>query len=724
MNINKTKKSTYWTNFKNFRSLTKKQKKSFINLNILIVSLIIVLPITIAHIVLMFVNSGKIGDPIWFQWFMFVMCSLVVFSCGYTYFFTAFKEVFKWHRPGMATLVTIGSLVAYCYSYYPIILNTINMYRGVGSTHNILFFDSAAMIVTIIKFGETISDRLKMRTNDDLESIASLQVDCALKYDDVSKSTIEISSKDIKVGDLLMVQKGARFPVDGIIVSGKTEVDESMLTGESKPIEKSEEDKVIGSTNNLTNTVIMKATVVGKNTVLNTIINNVKKISSQKPKYQKIADIVALWLVPIVVLLALLAFFLHAFDPGINNIHHTFQKWLQGDNHMDKWSAAVFYAISTLSVACPCALGLAVPLATLVGASKAAKNGIIINRAETYEKIKKVDAIAFDKTGTLTEGVFTVKKILGPIDNIFIMNSLEKLSMHPLAKAFNKYVEENYPHINNVNIENVEEIPGVGLRVKLDDNQYEMTSLDYVIKNKYTLNNNIKSYVDNFLNQKEINVMQSITCFSQNNEVVNIVIFEDKIRPEAYDLVKILKHRNIDVYMISGDNEIAVEYVAKQLGIEHYYYNVKPSEKSAIIESIQKQGKFVAYVGDGINDLEALKQSNLSIAVNKENSIANAVSDVLILNKELMSILKTISLTKITRRMIIFNLLWTFIYNLITLPLTIIGFIPVFIGVFIMAASDITVLGNTLIFKLKKFRFISKVEMELLDKDKNINPYL
>ncbi|GAA5414922.1 heavy metal translocating P-type ATPase [Ureaplasma ceti] len=746
------KKTSYWSNFKNFKTLTKKERSSFINLNILIFSLLIVIPLLIAHIVLMFAkthNGHAIGDPIWFQWFMMCLISVVIWTCGLSYYKRGIKEIFKWHRPGMATLVMVSSLIAYLYSFYPLILNTVNFawnqnHPGANlDIHTISFFASAGMIVTIIKFGDTITENMKMRTNDDLEAISSLQVEEALRYDEVSKKTFEVSTKEIKVGDLLMVKKGGRFPVDGIIVSGSTEADESMLTGESKPIEKRENDGVIGSTNNLTNTVIIKATVVGRNTVLNTIVNNVKKIAGQKPRYQKIADTVALWLVPFVIALAILAFILWAIPGVMDNVHHSFTEWLNNSSlpgaghemtkaeqlHSAKhWSLAVFYGVSVLCVACPCALGLAVPLATLVGASKAARNGIIINRAEAYEKVKKIDAIAFDKTGTLTEGKFTVSNILGDLENLSMMQSLEKLSIHPLAKAFNDHIDEKYPDMLLPELTNVTEIPGVGLEVKTEESGtetlYQMTSLKFVLSEGYEMEPEIQEYIDNFNKQKEINVMQSITCFSINKKVVNLIVFEDQIRPEAFDVIKILKHRNIDVYMISGDNEIAVKYVADQLGIEHYYYDVKPSEKQGIIESIQQKGKSVAYVGDGINDLEALKQSDLSIAINKENSIANAVSDVLILNKEVMSILKTVTLTKITRKMILFNLIWTFVYNLITLPLTIVGFIPAFIAVFIMAASDISVLSNTLFFKLRKYRFISKKEMKELELHTNIDPYL
>ena len=682
----------------------------------------------IAHIVLMFANDGKIGAPFWFQWFVFIMSSLVVWFAGLSYFKTSYKEIFKWHRPGMSTLVAVACLVSYFYSFYPLIANTIH-YANHDVGHELLdFFDSSAMIVSVIKIGDTISDRLKLRTNNDLEAVASLQVDSALKYDPSTDSTIEILAKDIKIGNLLMVKKGSRVPTDGIVYSGETDIDESMITGESKPIHKKINQKVIGSTNNLTTTFIMKATNVGKDTVVNNIISNVKKISAQKPSYQKIADKISMWFTPIVISLAILAFILQATIDNMANIPGAFNTWFHGDMYdMDRWTRAVYYAVSTLSIACPCALGLAVPLSTLVGASKAAKNGIIINTSETYEKIKKIDAIAFDKTGTLTEGKFVVSKLFGDEKYLNYLNQMEKKSIHPLAISFVDYIENHYPNVATktpLNNELIQEVPGVGMKYEQENEIYEISSYSYVKKNNYEIQDEtISNYLSNFSQQESIDVMQSLVCLSVNKVVKLLVVFEDKIKENAYDVINILKQKNIDVYMISGDNEVAVKYVANKLGIEHCYSNVKPSQKSEIIKQIQSQNKVVAYVGDGINDLEALKQSDLSIAINKENSIANAISDVLILNNDILSILKTIVITQVTRKMIIFNLVWAFVYNVVLIPLAIIGYIPAFIGIFAMALSDISVVGNSLMFKARKIRYISKKQQSKLI-NKKINPFL
>lgn len=704
-----------------FKDLNNEKQKEKIQELILYISLIIMFPLMIVHLVFVF---SHIMMPFWFMWLSFVLCSLITFGCGINFFKNSYKEIFKWKTLGMNTLVTIATSVAYFYSFYPLAKNTINYINGVHS-HNFDFFDTAAMIVLIVNLGEQISDKLKKRSNQDIEKIVALQVKNCLLYDPISKQTKEIETKNVKIGDLLQVNKGTRIPVDGIIVEGETDIDESMLTGEEKSIHKKIKNVVIGSTNNLTSTIIVKATAIGKNTVVSNIINNVKKISSKKPKYQKIVDKLASWFTPLVICLAIATLFLHIFIPGIENIGGSFNTWIGSDMNtdFDKYSLAIFYSVGTLAIACPCALGIAAPAATLVGTAKAAKNGIIINTAETYEKIKKIDVIAFDKTGTLTEGKLIVKEFLGNEKNLKFIYQMEKHSIHPLATSFVTYIESQKIKIEkNDNIKDIKEIAGYGIVAKINNKKCELISIDNAFKNKYEFHKQLNDFTNKYKEHK-INIMQTYVCYVIDKKVQNIIVFEDKLSDNAFDTIQILKKLNIKTCIISGDNLKSVEFAAKKLGIDKFYASVKPSEKSEIIKQLQQEYGIVSYVGDGINDLEALKQSNLSIAINKENSVAQAVSDILILNHDLMSILKAIEITKITRKMIIFNLVWAFAYNIITIPLSMIGIIPPFIGVFVMATSDITVIGNTLIFRMRKFRYISKKhQKELINK--NINPYI
>lgn len=700
-------KQNFLYKIKHFKSLDYDSKKMLIDEIVLWSSLIIVFPLMIIHLIFMF--DKNVHMPFWFEWFSFILCSIVTWTCGYSFFILAYKEIFKWHRLGMNTLIAVASLVAYFYSFYPLILNTINYSKNLMGFHNFDFSHTAAMIVTIVKAGDTISDKLKAKSTNDIEKIAMLQVKDCFLYDLKTKKAIPIETNKVKVGDYLLVKKGNRIPVDGIIYDGETDVDESMLTGESKPVHKHIKSKVIGSTNNLTSPFIMIATAVGKDTVVSNIIYNVKKIASNKPKYQKIVDRISSWFTPFVICLSLLAFFLHVFVPNIDSIAGIFNNWFNiSQQDFNKYSLAIFYAVGTLSIACPCALGIAAPAANLVGASKAAKNGIIINTPETYEKIKKIDVIAFDKTGTLTEGKFNVTKIYGDLKNINIIYELEKNSIHPLATSFVKYCEQQNikNNMQTFKMNDVKEIAGVGICGKNDKDTFLVCSLDYAKKNNFVMDKKLNDFTNNQF--QKLTIMNSIVCFVKNNIIENIIIFEDKISDNAIDTIMILKKMNIKTCIISGDNLSAVEFAANKLNVDEYYADIKPDQKCDIIKKLQENNKVVAYVGDGINDLEALKQANLSIAISKENSLAQSISDITILNNDIISILKAIEITKATRKMIIFNLIWAFAYNIVTLPLSIIGFIPAFIGVFIMATSDMTVVGNTLIFKFKKIRYIPK----------------
>lgn len=715
---------TYFSKFKKFKTLTKDEKKDFISETFLYLSLLFVLPLMIVHLYFVFGNKHM---PFWFEWLSFLLCTFAFFSCGFTFFKYCYFEIFKWHSLGMNTLVTTASVVAYVYSCYQIISNTISIINNFPTKHSYDFSHTAAMIVVIVSVGENISSYLRKKTTNDLKKISELQVKDCILYDIITKEEKNVSVKDLKIGDHVLVKKGASIPIDGIIVEGDTDIDESMITGESKPIKKSINEYVIGSTNNLTSSIIIKATAIGKNMMISQIVRNVNSIASKKPKYQKIADKVSRWFTITIILLAILAFLLHLLVDNINEINGIFNNWfnISDQTTYSKIYLAFFYSVGTLAIACPCALGIAVPVASLVGASKAAKNGIIINTGETYEKIKKIDAIAFDKTGTLTSGKFVVEKVYGNKDNIDIIYFLEKSSIHPLALSFVDYVKNNNIAIkkNNIKLNNINEIAGIGIKADFKNKSYLLSSYDYAIKNGFKLADHLLSFKENSLNKIHENVLKTIVCLSIDKKIENIIIFSDQISENAYDAINLLHSKGIETYIISGDNYNSVEMVAKELNIKKFYANTKPSDKASIIKEIQGKNKVVAYIGDGINDLEALKQSDLSIAISKENKIAQSISDITIINHDILNIIKAIEITKETRRMIIFNLIWAFSYNIITLPLSIIGFIPPFIGVFVMATSDITVVLNSLYFKLKKIRYISRKDLKNL-KNKKIDVYV
>ncbi len=645
--------------------------------------------------------SNDLGiDQMAFNYASMLIAAFVQLIFGFHYYQQWYNEIFKWHKLGMSSLIGISSSVAFIYSVY--LLVAMNLNGSPGTT----FFATGASIIAFMNIGHYISERLKHKVNVDVEAVAKLQVGSAFLYNMETNAEKECLVDNIKIGNLLIVKKGAVVPIDGIIHHGSGNVDESLLTGEIKPILKKEGDKVIGGSNNLGDAFIMKTTKLGKDTVLANIVKQVQTIQGQKPKIQEQADKIAKWFTPIIMLLSIFTLLLQGFYGSHIDIPGT--GWLtpKGAGTNGTWESAVYYAISVLVIACPCALGIATPLAVAIGSGKGAKNGIIYNKAEAFEKITKIHAIAFDKTGTLTEGKLKVSNFIGDKKNIPFMYSVEQSSVHPLARSFIRYVDDLKMDFKSLHV-HLKEIPGVGVIASThdSDDEYAMTSLNYVREQNYQMDDKLKKELEEAKNNANI---QTVIVYSKNKVVLNIVILEDKIRSSAKDTIQLLKDKNIDVYMITGDNQEAAEHIAKALNIEKFYANVKPNGKAEIIKEIQASGKTTAYTGDGINDLIALQQADLSISIGVDNEAARSISDISLVKPDIINIYKALVLTKWTRTMIKINLGWAFGYNIIALPLAILGFIPAMFAVIIMAASDVMLCSNSLLFKMKKIRLVPK----------------
>lgn len=321
----------------------------------------------------------------------------------------------------------------------------------------------------------------------------------------------------------------------------------------------------------------------------------------------------------------------------------------------NKFICGVYYAVAVLAVSCPCALGIAIPLASLSGISKASRNGIIINHASAYEKINKIDVVAFDKTGTLTNGKFELSEVIGNKKYLDIIYQMELHSIHPIAKSFVTYYEKQHKHTKHTRIV-VTEKPGIGLKAKINNSNYEIISYKHYSQKyqKLAINNNIKQYLNKY--QKSINQdLLSLSLLIKDNKVETLLVFKDDIKEHVIETINILKQRNIEVLMITGDNEKTAKNLANKLDIK-YHANTLPSDKLNIIKQLQAQNKKVCYVGDGINDIEALKQSDLSISISKDNAVINDLVDISILNNDLLSILKAMHLTKMIKKIIILNL--------------------------------------------------------------------
>ncbi|MCV3734235.1 cation-translocating P-type ATPase [Ureaplasma miroungigenitalium] len=691
-------------NIKNKINSWSPAKKLYVKeLSIALSALIISLPLMIFEILFMFSSHNVMGVKgfLIYNWIIFCLSSFVIFGLGYRFYRDAFYEVFKWKKIGSNLLVFVSTFVAYIYSLYALINNQIHY-----AIKTMGFFETACMIVATMLVGGLVNARIKLKANQDLSKLNELDIKMYNAYDETTKTHTKKVVFAGKVNELVFVPKGGIIPFDGQLLSDFADVDESSLTGEARPILKAKGHELIAGSINLGEGFIFKITKKYLDSTIHKILSKISDIEKAKPKVQKIADKLAIWFTPLIIAMAILSFVLQVCIPSIQMWDVYFFNTHQvaiGDNidpHLITldglivdYDKAVHVAISVLVVSCPCAFGIAIPLAVLIGSAKAARNGIVFNDVQIFEKIKKVTAVAFDKTGTLTTGVLKVQKIYGDKQYLPLIYQLENVSLHPLAKSFIAYCLQKNIIIADQSVE-IQERAGVGIIANNGQDQYILTNKKYLLDHGYDFNELEISKI----NEPEDELV-SAAYLAVNNVVKTMITFSDEIRQDAYEAIQILKTYKIKTYVISGDNKKTVQRLAKELQIDEYYAEVKPEEKAAIIEKIQKQKEIVMFVGDGINDLLALKQADLAIATGSENQAANAVSDVNLINQDIINIAKLIKITKQTRLFILLNLLWAFGYNLLFIPLAVLGIIPPFISILIMTTSDIAVVGNSIVFK-------------------------
>lgn len=682
------------------KKIDKKKLNEHINLWM---PLLLAIPLMIVEMIAMF---GGLEVPIGYSWYVFAAAGITIFYFGRQYYLWSFHEIFKLKRIGMSTLITISTWVAFFYSTYLLIDQTITLVNTGINPHIMTFFEVGATIIAIVNLGEFISAYIKSKSQKDIDQIFKLQNNNAYKFNPNTKSFELVETKTLVIGDLIQVRKGEKFPIDGIIKNNVTEVDESLLTGEVLPVVKKIGDKVISGSINLGSPVQLTVSSTYDNSFIQKIVQNVKNMDESKVAVARMVDKVSKWFTPVILLCGVLAFLLQVYVPNILDISSA--TGLFGNVHLaglnEPWQRGLYFFIATISISCPCALGIAAPLAVLVGVGKGAKNGIIFNNAEAFEKIKKINAIAFDKTGTLTEGKLKVSNVYGNKENLSIIFRMEEVSLHPLAKSFIEYCNENKIKPSDRKLELLEK---AGLGIIEEKNKFIVCSLQHALDNKFSFAKDLEKVLQQIETEKQKSfLVRTIVIFAKAKKVENIIVFEDQIRSDAKKCIQAFKKENIEVYMITGDNFDNAKVVANELGIDNFYAQVKPDEKASIIKGIQDQKKSVAYVGDGINDLIALQQSDLSFSMSADNDAAKSISDVTLVDLNIANIYKSIYLTKQTRYGIISNLIWAFAYNIVTVPLAILGFIPAIIGVYIMAISDITVNLNSWALKSMKIKTV------------------
>ena len=570
--------------------------------------------------------TGSISHPV-MHWGTFLATTPIMLVAGVPYIRSAWAS-FKKHNANMDTLVALGTLVAYVYSLFA-------LFAGLP-----VYFESAGFILFFVLLGAVFEERMRKNASQAVEKLLDLQAKTAeVLRDDVY---VQIPLEQVKVGDLIRVRPGEKIAVDGIVLEGETSIDESMVTGESIPVDKSVGDAVIGSTINNSGTIIFRAEKVGSETMLAQIVDFVKKAQTSRAPIQDLTDKISGIFVPAVVILGLL----------------TFWVWfvLLGDSFV----TSLLYGVAVLIIACPCALGLATPTALMVGTGRSAKMGILLKNGTVLQEIQKVQTVVFDKTGTLTEGKPVVTDVIGDESEVLsLAASLEDVSQHPLAQAIVNRASEL--GISLYPVENFQALHGKGVTGIINGKQVLLGNAklldDLAIPHDY---------------QKRFELLEkeakTVVFLSVDGELKGLIALQDVPKENAREAIAKLKKRGLRTVMLTGDNAGVAHAIAEQIGIEEVIANVLPEEKAHEIHKLQKNGK-LAFVGDGINDAPALSVADVGIAMGSGTDIAIESADLVLTTNNLLGLARAFDMSKKTFNRILLNLFWASIYNLIGIPI-------------------------------------------------------
>ena len=583
--------------------------------------------------------------------------------------------------PNMDTLVAVGVTSSFIYSIYSLVM----IFKGQNQFVHQLYFESAAVVIYFIKLGRYLDGISKDKTKEAIQKLVQITPkEAIIKIDNREK---KVTIDEIKQGDIVICHAGQRIAVDGEIVNGKAHLDESFITGESKPVNKGVGNKVIAGSINYDGYLEFKAEKIGKNSTISQIVKLVVEATNTKAPIAKIADKVSGYFVPIVMIIAILTFIAYlilGYEIG----------------------TAITAFVTILVVACPCSLGLATPLAIVVSEGKCANKGILVKKSEVLENASKIDTVVFDKTGTLTYGKLKIAEVINYSSLkeeklLQIVGSIEAKSTHPIGVAFVEYLKEN--KIKTFNVDDFENISGLGIIGKVEGKKYILGN--YKILEKFNIKINEKIKKDEKKLAEEGN---SIIYVIEENNILSIIGVNDIIRKEAKDVIQNLKNKNIQTIMLTGDNKQTANIIAEKIGMENVISDVLPTEKTKTIKDLIKEGKTVMMCGDGINDSPALASSNIGVSVNSGTDIAMDSSDVILMKNDLNKIVELIEISKNTIKNIKQNLFWAFFYNSLMIPIAI-GFLkpigmsinPMIAGL-AMVLSSLTVILNALRLKRDK----------------------
>ncbi len=612
-----------------------------------------------------------------------LLMTIPVVYAGRDFFIHGFKNLAR-KSPTMDSLIAMGASAAIIYSLYATYMTiTVD-----PEYHMNLYFESAGTIITLILLGKLLEARTKGQTSSAIKKLIGLQPKKAKIIENGVEK--EVLIENIKVGDIIVVKPGEKIAVDGKIVSGNTSVDEAMITGESIPVSKNPGDKVIGGSINKNGSIQFEATEIGKDTVLSQIIKLVEEAQGSKAPISRMADIVAGYFVPIVIVIATVT--------GII--------WFMSGSGL---TAALTFFISVLVIACPCALGLATPTSIMVGTGKGAENGILIKSGEALETAHKIKTVVLDKTGTITKGkpVLTDLKVYNNFDGNEILQlaaSAENNSEHPLAEAIVNGAKER--NVEFKQYDKFRAMPGYGIRATIDDKEIQIGNRKLMASRKISTEAAEKDY--------EIlsNEGKTPMFISVNNELAGLIAVADVVKETSKGAIERMHKLGLKVIMLTGDNEKTAKYIAKEVGIDSVIAEILPFQKSEEVKKLQEAGEFVAMVGDGINDSPALAQANVGIAIGSGTDVAIESADIVLIRNDLNDVAGAIALSKATITNIKENLFWAFFYNVIGIPFAAGIFYAFFngpkldpmIAAFAMSLSSVSVLMNALRLKFFKVK--------------------
>jgi P-type Cu+ transporter len=602
--------------------------------------------------------------------FIMLLLSLGVLYAGRDFFKVGVPSLLK-ARPDMDTLVSLGVGAAFLYSSYTTLF----------TEDKIEYFMDVGIIVTFILLGRYLEARAKGQASEAIKKLLQLSAKVAhrLKGDG---QTEDVPIEQVKSGDKLLVKPGEKIPVDGVLIDGAATIDESMVTGESIPVDKTLKDKVIGATINGNQIFTMQAEKVGSETILAQIVKLVQEAQMSKAPIQKLVDKVSKYFVWGVLIIAIV----------------TFLGWISVSGEL---SRALIYTVTVLIIACPCALGLATPISIVVGTGRGASLGILIKKADSLEKMHKITAIAFDKTGTITKGrpevqawIETDKQAQELLSLAYI---LETNSEHPLAKSIIDWFEENNKKIDKTKtLSKIQAVTGRGIEGQENNSSYRVGSIKFLSEKNVDIKNS-KDQIDDYASKGH-----TIIGFAKNRILLGFFAVQDGLKDTSVEAIKVLKKRGIKTIMLTGDNQAVADEIAKQVGIDEVRAEVMPEDKVQVIKDLQAKGIVVAMVGDGINDSPALAQADIGIAMGTGTDIAVETGDVVLVKGDLLKAAQAISLSENTLKNIKQNLFWAFIYNSVGIPIAALGLLNPAISAAAMAFSSISVVLNALRLKRTK----------------------